>query len=341
MPARLVPAKAGGFHSAITDGKNVAEARRAERAELTLDELFKQYLERHLKKSRKSWAESEKCFERFFSDWRTRRLSTITQADVERRHTDIGNNRGVYSANRAHELIRAMYNKAIAWHLYRGLNPGVGITPFEERSRERVLQSDEFEKLFNALNKEPEEDFRDFVMLTLLTGARKSNVLSMRWGDLNLNSGTWTIPAEQSRNSQSQFIVLTEGEVRILKRRRQSIPTDEPFVFPSDSESGHLTDVKHAWTSFLGRAKIENLHIHDLRRSLASWMSSTGANVAVIRSALHHKDIKTTLTVYARANRESELAARRIAQDTMLALGKVSSSGKLVPLKKREQGPEF
>jgi integrase len=103
------------------------------------------------------------------------------------------------------------------WRSFQGVNPAIGITSFEERSRERVLQADEFERFFAALENE-EETFRDFVMLTLLTGARKSNVLSMRWENLNLRSGNWTIPSEQSKNSQSQFIVLTDAELEILTR---------------------------------------------------------------------------------------------------------------------------
>jgi integrase len=323
--------KAARFAGAVAFGDNPAEQRRLLRGEISLGELFQEYMARHLVKSRKSSAETQKCFERFFGDWKERKLTMITQADVEKRHAELGRDRGFYSANRAHELLRALFNKAKSWRLYQGLNPAIGITPFEERSRERVLQADEFEGFFAALENE-EETFRDFVMLTLLTGARKSNVLSMRWENLNLKSGSWTISAEQSKNSQSQFIVLTEAEMEILKRREQSDFKHETFVFPSNSKPGHLTDVKHSWASFLKRADINGLHIHDLRRSLASWMASTGANVAVIRSALHHKDMKTTLTVYARANRQAELAARELAHRTMLDLGRSQS---VVPMKRK------
>ena len=329
--------KAARFAGAIAFGDNPAEQRRLLRGEMSLGELFRDYMERHILKSRKSAAETEKCFVRFFGDWQERKLSSITQMDVERRHGELAKSRGVYSANRAHELLRAMYNKAKMWRLYPGVNPAVGITPFEERSRERVLQADEFERFFPALDSE-EETFRDFVMLTLLTGARKSNVLSMRWDNLNLRSGTWTIPAEQSKNSQSQLIVLTDAEMEILQRRDHSESKNDIFVFPSNSRFGHLTDVKHSWTSFLKRANIKDLHIHDLRRSLASWMASTGANVSVIRSALHHKDVKTTLTVYARANRQAELTARQIAQRTMMELGKAES---VIPLKRKTAAVEF
>ena len=313
--------KAVMFAGAVAFGTNPVEDRRVLRGEYSLGEMFGEYLERHLKKSRKRWSDTERNFQRYFGDWSDRKLSSVTQLDVEDRHSEIGRKRGLYAANRAVEIIRAVYNKALIWRLYQGHNPAIGITKFEERSRDRVLQADEFERFFLALSKE-DEDFRDFVMLTLFTGARKSNVLSMSWQHINLKSGSWTIPAEQSKNSQSQLIVLTEVELEILSRRQKAQQSDAKFVFPSTGKTGHVTDVKKSWASFLGRASIEDLHIHDLRRSLASWMASTGANVSVIRSALHHKDVKTTLTVYARANKESELAARKLAHKTMLELGK-------------------
>lgn len=332
--------KAARFAGAVAFGDNPSEQRRMLRGELTLGELFQEYLQRHLKKSRKTWAEYEKQFNRYFAEWLGRKVSTITQQDVERRHGELSRQRGTYAANRALQLIRAIYNKGLAWRVYQGPNPATGITMFEERSRERVLQSDEFERFFTTLDNE-EEDFRDFVMLTLLTGARKSNVLGMSWDDVSLKRGAWTIPAEKAKNSRMQVIVLTEAELDILGRRadenrHRSKPSK--FVFPGTGDTGHLTDIKRSWTSFCIRARLEDLHIHDLRRSLASWMANTGANVAVIRSALNHKDVKTTLTVYARANQHAELAARQLAHKTMLELGKSQS---VVPIKRKAKDTEF
>ena len=331
--------KAARFAGAIASGDNPSDKRRMIQGELTLGELFEEYLERHLKKSRKTWVEYEKQFKRYFEEWLGRKISTITQEDVERRHGELSRKRGTYAANRALQLIRALYNKGIVWRMYQGLNPAAGITMFEERTRERVLQSDEFARFFETLDSE-EDDFRDFVMLTLLTGARKSTVLSMRWDNISLKRATWTIPAETAKNSRMQVVVLTEAELEILHRRHKINKENSPpsnFVFAGVGETGHLTDVKRSWMSFCIRARLEDLHIHDLRRSLASWMANTGANVSVIRSALNHKDVKTTLTVYARANQDAELAARQIAHKTMLELGRSES---VVPLKKKAKEQE-
>jgi len=64
-------------------------------------------------------------------------------------------------------------------------------------------------------------------------------------------------------------------------------------------------------------AGIEDLHIHDLRRSLVSYMTSTGANVALIKNALNHKDIQTTLNVYVRTAKDAEREARDRAHEHM------------------------
>ena len=74
-------------------------------------------------------------------------------------------------------------------------NPAEGIKPFKEVKRERFLQADEIPRLFSALKLESEQN-RDFSLFALLTGARKTNVLSMRWGDLSLDQGRWRVPVK-------------------------------------------------------------------------------------------------------------------------------------------------
>lgn len=106
--------------------------------------------------------------------------------DVENLHQTIGRNRGPYAANRAIDLLRAMFNKAAIWKIYTGSNPAIGITSFPEHSRKQILQQEEFERFFRALGEDADERFRDFVLLALFTGARKSNLLSMNWKNIEL-----------------------------------------------------------------------------------------------------------------------------------------------------------
>ena len=81
------------------------------------------------------------------------------------------------------------------------------------------------------------------------------------------------IPAEVAKNSRVQVVVFTEAELKIRDRRdniNKEISLPRKFVFSEGGETGHLTDVKQSWTRFCIRARLEDLHIHDLRRNLAS-----------------------------------------------------------------------
>jgi integrase len=173
-------AKAMSFHADLSAGYNQAEEKRSLGSELTLSQLFDLYLERHMLKSRKSGPSMKKNFDNWLSHWKDRRLSSITRESVEILHAQLAKERGKYAANRCLQLISAIYNKAILWKLCKYDNPTRGISKFAESSRERVLREDEIGSFFSCLNREPRDQFYDLIMLLILTGQRKGNVLAMR-----------------------------------------------------------------------------------------------------------------------------------------------------------------
>ena len=308
-------AKANEFNAAIERGERPDEKVAMAKSEPTLEDLFKEYFEGHIKKRKKTASEIEKSFERNFSHWKHLQAGDIKFSDVESLHTHIAKTRGKYAANRALELLRAIYNRARKWRLYKGDNPASGITEYKETPRERILNPDECVAFFTAINDEPEQDFKDFVLLLLLTGQRKSNVLSMSWDDIDMTAGLWTIPGELMKNDRSLSLKLTPDEMNILERR--ILTKENSFVFPTKRKgsTGHFVEPKKLWMRFLNRANIENLHMHDLRRSLASGMATTGAELAVIKNALNHKDIKTTMDVYTKTAKDTEMVARQKAHE--------------------------
>ncbi len=309
-------AKAMSFQVDLSEGHSHAEEKRKLDAELTLSELFELYLDRHMLKLRRSGPAMKKNFNNWLPHWKDWKLSSITRESVEVLHARLAKERGKYTANRCLQLISAIYNKAILWKLYKYDNPARGITKFAEFSRERVLREDEIGSFFNALDQEPRDQFYDVIMLLILTGQRKSNVLAMRWQDLDLTAKTWSVPGELMKNGQTLTIALTAKEIAILERRIEKKTSD--FVFPSPGKRGHYIEPKRRWKELLERAQLTDFHIHDLRRTLASYMANSGANVALIQSALNHKDLRTTLKVYAKVARRAELEAREKAHELML-----------------------
>lgn len=89
-----------------------------------------------------------------------------------------------------------------------------------------------------------------------------------------------------------------------------------PWVFPSHGRTGLLVEPKRGWAALLERAGIEDLRLHDLRRTLGSWMIDTGASLAVIGKTLGHKSPSAT-AVYARLSMQSIRDAKARAVEAL------------------------
>ncbi len=303
-------------NSQIAQGKNPNQQKRAIAQEITFGNLFNKYISDYAKLQKKSWEVDAALFRRYLEDFAKKKISSIKKADISNIHTKIGSNNGQYAANRALSLMHTLYNKAIEWG-YEGINPCSGIKKFKEKSRERFLQTEELPRFFEALNAEINETFRDYVYISLLTGARRSNVLGMSWQGVNFSNRTWRI--EETKNGESQTIHLSEQALEILARRFKSKIND--WVFPSStSASGHIEEPKKAWNRVLTNAGIEDLRIHDLRRTLGSWQAATGANSYIIGKSLGHKTQQAT-AIYARLNLDPVRESVNKATDAMFAAG--------------------
>lgn len=315
---------------------DLKEQKRRSSAELTLKELFEEYLERHAKKSRKTWRDMQAVFDRHLAQWSTRPISSITHSEVDALHGRLGKDSGEYMANRVLQLLRAMYNKGISWKLFDKDNPAAGITLFNEKPRDRFLSSEEAARLWKVLSAEKPGDVKDFIMLAMLTGARKNNVLSMRWEEIDEARKLWTIP--ETKNGERLDVAITDAELAILRARRAMQKKKGyagPWVFPSKSATGHLMDPKRQWIRIRDEAGLGDVTIHDLRRSLAASMANSNINLALVKAVMGHKDMKTTVKVYARTGKDAERDARQLATQSWLS--KVDTADTVVELKPTTQ----
>lgn len=304
--------KALEVNASIAKGENPNDKRRSDRAEATLDYIFSEYMERHAKVYKRTWKEDESQFNRYLIPWAQRKLSSITKTDIQKLHQEIGRDKGHYAANRLLSLLSAVFNKANEFSLWDKPNPALGIKKFPERSRERFLHADELPRFFEALAQEPSDIIRDYFLISLLTGARRANVQAMSWEQINLQRGEWYIP--RTKNEMPQTIPLTEETIIILQRRKETANSE--YVFPSTGRSGHLTEPKKGWQRILERAGIDNLRIHDLRRTLGSWQAKTGASLAIIGKSLNHKSPQAT-AIYARLDLDPVRASIEKATSAM------------------------
>jgi len=175
---------------------------------------------------------------------------------------------------------------------------------------------DEMRPFFAAIQAEPEQ-WRDFWLLCLFTGARRGNVAKMQWSDLDLGQGIWYLPGQKMKNGLPVAIVLPPPAVDVLRRRDEE-RNGSTFVFPSESADRHIIDPRKSWARVTKAASLENLRPHDLRRSLGSWQALAGASLQVIGQSLGHRDPKAT-AVYSRLLMDPVRSSVNGAVQAMLA----------------------
>ncbi|HEY8747513.1 MAG TPA: site-specific integrase [Tepidisphaeraceae bacterium] len=304
----------------IANGINPFEERRAARAAETFGELFKRYMEQHAKVHKKTWQDDQDQYDRYLESWGSRIARKVRKHDVRALHTRIGTDNGPYTANRLLSLIHTVYSKTET-NGAEGTNPAKGIQRFKEQERERFLNPDEVPTFFKALDAEPSEMIRDYVMISILCGARRANVCAMRWDDLHLDRATWVIP--DTKSGQPVTLALVPKIIDVLRRRRETIGVDDEgqvksdWVFPSYGKTGHLVEPKGAWKNILTAAGIKDLRIHDLRRTLGSWLAANGESLTTIGKILGHKSTAST-KIYARLHLGAVRASVETATTALL-----------------------
>mgnify|MGYP003382672516 CR=1 FL=1 len=239
-------------------GENPAAIKRAAKEEQTLDEYFKHFIENKRKKngallSPKTKGEYKSQFAKYLAPIAKKKISKVSVSDVKPLVRAIGKTHPVM-ANRVRALVSSIYGLASEDGLVTS-NPATGVTKYGETIRDRFLHADELPRFFASVGQEPNSTVRDFFLLSLLTGARRANVLAMRWNEIRLDEGIWRIP--NTKNGTPQNVTLSPEAAAILMTRKET--AEGAFVFPGGGESGHLVEPKKGWERIFDRDELAQL----------------------------------------------------------------------------------
>lgn len=275
----------------VNEGIDPLEEREQERSQPTMNDLCVEYLEHHAlvhKRPHSVRDDKQMIAGNIAPKIGTLRVSAVSRQGVAKLHASL--KATPYLANRVLALLSKMFSLAIEWHWVSG-NPAQGIPRFHEDRRERWLQPKELVRFIEALNAYHNQDVADAIRLLLLTGSRKSEVLTAEWSMFDLQQGLWTKPSSHTKEKQIEHIPLSVQALELLTRMKvQSDGTG--FLFPG--LNGPRTTVRSAWSQICKAAGLTDVRVHDLRHSYASYLVSNGVSLHVVGKLLGHSQAQTT-----------------------------------------------
>ncbi len=279
---------------------------------MTFSELYNLYLTRHVLVKLRSPANVKYWYSKHGERWANANIQDITRFQVQDWVDELGTH-SKSAATRAVNQLAAILGWGLRRGYFPGPNPCIGVERFQIKSRERFLMPGELVRFKEALESEIPL-LRDFFWMCLLTGARRGNVQAMRWDQIDTQLNIWQY---ETKNGDTQVTPLASAILAILQRRKEAPPSQ--WVFESPRRKGkHLVEPKRAWARTLKRAGLDNLRIHDLRRTLGSYLAITGHTPILIMKVLGHKDQRSA-AVYQRLNLDPVRAALETAQEIFTA----------------------
>lgn len=140
------------------------------------------------------------------------------------------------------------------------------------------------------------DHLKPMVLLSLNTGIRQGNLFALKWGDIDFDSQTVTLRANDTKSGKTTRLPLNSEAVAVLTRwRLQSENTrSEALIFPSPVTGGLMNNVKKAWHGILKVAEIDNFRWHDMRHDYASQLMMAGIDLNTVRELMGHADLKMT-----------------------------------------------
>ena len=283
--------------ASVIGGDDPLEKRKLAAKAETVKDLCLAYMERHAKPHKKSWKTDQGRIDRYILPaWGNHKANNIRSADVSALHGKIGQQHP-YEANRVVELISKMFSLARRWGFVadNAANPAADIDQFREHKRDRWVKPEELPRLMAAIDAESNRYARAALWLYLLTGVRKSELLHARWEDIDVDQRELRLP--DTKAGRIHHVPLSEAALSVLRKLPKV--DDNPYVLPGHVKGQHLVNISKPWLRVRKAAGIEDVRLHDLRRTVGSWLAQAGNSLHLIGKVLNHTSPATT-AIYAR-----------------------------------------
>ncbi len=306
--------KASKLKGQIADGKDPRKTEQAKRlAGETLVAVWDKYKASHTLKP-KTISVYSGALKRCFADWLDKPVASINESMVQQRHRDISTTVGDRSnatgaqaqANQAMRILRTLLNYAA--REYKDEN-GKSILPenpvkrlTQEKSwnknirRQSVIKKHELKPWMDAVDSlakdypdgSRDSTMRDYLILCLFTGLRRSEAAALKWADVDLIADYLVIPADKTKNGEEHRLPLSSYLHELLDKRSKQKSADAVYVFPGEGKTGHIVESKRAIEAIRKRSDVSFM-MHDLRRTFITIGEALDIQHYALKRLINHK----------------------------------------------------
>lgn len=322
-------------------GEDPAKERDQRKAAKTVNELGEHFLKEYVAKRLKPSTayEYKRAVEKFINPaLGSLSIGDVTSADVARFHYKL---RHIpYQANRAVGVLSKMMVLAEKWH-YRTLNtnPCKGSEKYPEEKRERFLSKKELDRLYEVLDDAEAERtenryFIAAIRLLLMTGARLREITTLKWSYIDLEAGRLNLPTSKTGK---KTISLSDKATEFLRTMlKDGMRVDEnPYVIVGAKPGKHFVEMQSPWRRLRKKAGLEDVRIHDLRHSFASFAINDGMHLQMVGKLLGHTQAQTTMRYAHLSDDTMKQAANRVS--TIMDAPVKPAANENAPKPKRER----
>lgn len=302
--------KAEALRGQVRDGRDPSAERRAARAAAqaveakakaaaasagyTVDAMIGQWEAHHLAERSASYRlRIPREMRAALAEWHNAPAGLFGREDAVRVLDHTKTARGPIAANRLHAVARACWG----WAMKRGAlgaNPWASVPrPSRETARERVLMDTELATLWKAADRLG-APWPGIIRLMLLTGQRRGEVAGMRWEEVHLDAGQWTLPGERTKNGRPHTVPLAPAALDVLRgveKRKDALLVFEGARRTTPSGFGKISAALNAALADAAKQagrKPAPFVLHDIRRSMATGFQRLGIRLEVTEAMLNH-----------------------------------------------------
>jgi integrase len=298
----------------------------------TLDDVWRQYLPWAKVNKRKSWVTDDFFFRKHLQPrFGAKAMENISAFDIERmksemKHAETPQGKKGYSdATVRHQLVLLghIFKKAAEWRLYQGENPVKSVKkPKLDNKITEFLTDEEMSRLIDTLTAWPCKQSADFVKIAMYTGIRKSEIMKLKWEDIDLERKMVTL--RDPKGTVTETVPISDEAVDIFR----NIPASSEYVLPGPDGQIKKT-FRDPWYKIRKAADLpQEYRLHGLRHNFASQLVSNGVDLYTVSKLLTHKDVRTSER-YAHLSNE---ALRRAAQKSGELLKPKTKQTKIIQL---------